>query len=54
MSAVIQQTLQVEGLIAEVGEAMEAYQAVIQGPTPTHAAIKKSQATLLQAVHKIG
>ncbi|XP_063685744.1 vinculin-like isoform X7 [Bolinopsis microptera] len=45
---------QVEGLIAEVGEAMESYQAVIQGPTPTHAAIKKSQATLLQAVHKIG
>ena len=43
-----------EGLLADVEDAMESYQAVMKGPTPTHSAIKKSQASLLQAVHKIG
>ena len=33
---------------------MQSYQAVKQGPSPSHAIIKQSQATLLQAVNKIG
>ncbi|KAL5267420.1 hypothetical protein ACHWQZ_G004455 [Mnemiopsis leidyi] len=45
---------QVEALVADVEEAMQSYQAVKQGPSPSQAIIKQSQAVLLQAVNKIG
>ena len=47
-------TPQVDGLLADVGEAMQAYQAVSRGPNPNQAIVKKRQGDLVSALHRLG